>query len=113
MMKSINRLFAIVSLSVLVIVSQAQPVNNTIAEPSIKESKPYKVITAGKQVTVKSTKNIKNIMVWTASGHRIVEQTNVNVTSYTFNVSGAREKIFFIMVQYENGKPFTEKIGIQ
>jgi len=103
-MKSINRLFAIVSLSVLVIVSQAQPVNNTIAEPSIKESKPYKVIT---------TKNIKNIMVWTASGHRIVEQTNVNVTSYTFNVSGAREKIFFIMVQYENGKPFTERIGIQ
>ena len=93
-MKSINRLFAIVSLSVLVIVSQAQPVNNPVAEPSIKESKPY-------------------IMVWTASGHRIVEQTNVNVTSYTFNVSGAREKIFFIMVQYENGKPFTERIGIQ
>jgi hypothetical protein len=101
-------------LSVLVFVSisfltLAQPAE----DPSKKIKKPYRVHTSGKQVTVKSTKNIKNIMVWTASGHRIVEQKDVNAATYTFNVTSVREKIFFVMVQYEGSKPFTEKIGVE
>ncbi|MEI9911272.1 MAG: hypothetical protein WDO71_17380 [Bacteroidota bacterium] len=77
----------------------------------ITDNKPYKILTSGKQITVKSTKNIKNIMVWTASGHRIVEQKAVNASSYTFNIN-VNEKIFFVMIEYEGSKPYTEKIGI-
>ena len=82
--------------------------NNT---ETAKKPKPYRVLTSGKQVTIKSSKSIKNIMVWTASGHRIVEQKDINVASYSFNTI-TKEKIFFLMIQYEGQKPFTEKIGV-
>ncbi len=81
-------------------------------EPATKANKPYRILTSGKQVTVKSNKNIKNIMVWTASGHRIVEQRDVNAATYSFNVN-VREKIFYVMIQYEGLKPYTEKIGVR
>ena len=88
----------------------------TLAQPEFdngkKENKPYRIQTYGRQVTVKSTKQIKNIMVWTASGHRIVEQKDINANSYSFNAV-VNEKIFFVMIQYEGMKPFTEKIGIK
>lgn len=106
------RLCAMVFLSLLLGNVNAQPENfpvNTVK----RENKPYKLLTSGRQVTVKSTKNIKNIMVWTASGNRIVEQKDVNAATYTFNVSNSREKAFFLMIQYETGKPYTEKIGVQ
>jgi hypothetical protein len=83
------------------------------AQPDKKEIKPYKILTSGKQVTVKSSRNIRNIMVWTASGHRIIEQKDINTSTYTFSVASAREKAFFLMIQYETGKPFTEKIGVR
>ncbi len=87
--------------------SSAQP------ESSSKAIKPYKILTSGKQVTVKSTRAIQHIMVWTASGHRIVEQRGINATTYSFNVGSAKEKAFFLMIQYETGKPYTEKIGVR
>ena len=74
--------------------------------------KPYKVLTSGKQVTIKSVKNIKSIMVWTSSGNRIIEQKAVNANSFTFN-AGNKEKIFFVMVRLQNGTLYTEKIGVQ
>jgi hypothetical protein len=106
-----TRLFIRSLLFVFVIAGQAvfsfaQPLK--ITPP---ESKPYKILTSGKQVTVKSSKDIKSIMVWTASGHRIVEQKEVNASSFTFTVN-VSEKYFFVMIQYEGQKPFTEKIGI-
>jgi len=105
---------AIVFLSLFIsAVAAAQPAGNSFDITIKKESKPFKVLTTGKQVTVKSTKDIKTIMVWTATGHRIVEQTMVNASSFTFNVSGSRERIFFVMVQYEGQKPVTEKFGVQ
>jgi hypothetical protein len=88
----------------------------TIAQPDIdpgkKEYKPYRILTSGKQVTIKSTKNILNIMVWTASGHRIVEQRDLKATTYSFQAN-SREKVYFIMIQYEGLKPYTEKIGVK
>lgn len=77
-----------------------------------KEVKPYRVHTSGKQVTVKSTRNIKNIMVWTSSGHRIVEQKDLNASTFTFNAN-MKEKVYFLMIQYEGSKPYTEKIGVK
>lgn len=88
---------------------------NVFAQPNeepAKKPKPYRVLTAGKQVTIKSTRAIKNIMVWTASGHRIVELHDLNLSNYSFNAV-SKEKVFFIMIQYEGMKPYTEKIGVQ
>ncbi len=106
---AISRLLAFVFVIAMMSSASAQPDNN----PGKKAPKPYKILTSGKQVTVRSNKNIRNIMVWTASGHRIVEQKDVNAATYTFNVSAVRDKAFFVMIQYEDGRPFTEKIGVQ
>src|SRR5262245_60609201 len=109
MMRPAIRRFMVIAVSLfLSFASMAEP----LYEPSEPATKPYRILTSGKQVTIKSTKNMKNIMVWTASGHRIVEQKEVNAATYMFNVNGAREKVFFIMVQYDGGKPYTEKIGV-
>ena len=108
---SIRKFMAMIAITFLSIASQAQPVQ-TMAGKNTDTSKPYKILTSGKQITVKSTKIIKSIMVWTASGHRIVEQKELNTTSFSFNIN-VREKVFFVMIGYEGLKPFTEKIGLQ
>lgn len=113
MRRSYHRLMAIVTLSLIISTAASQTASNSFDDSFKKENKPFRILTYGKQVTVKSTKDIKTIMVWTATGHRIVEQTQVNASSYTFNVSGSRERIFFVMVQYEGQKPVTEKFGLQ
>ena len=96
--------FSIVAFCIL---AHAQPVQATTPP-----AKPYKILTSGRQITVKSNKDIKAVMVWTASGHRIIEQKDINAPSFTFNINVA-EKYFFVMIQYEGQKPFTEKIGVQ
>ena len=103
---------ALILLANIVVSSHAQ----STAGPSFAnekiEKKPYKILTAGKQVTVKATSSIKTIMVWTSSGHRIVENKSVNANHFTFNLT-INEKIIFIMLRMENGKHFTEKVGIR
>jgi len=73
---------------------------------------PFRILTSGKQVAIKSSKVIKTIIVWTASGHRIIEQKDVNASSYSFRIN-ANEKLFFVMLQLSDGKVYSEKIGIQ
>lgn len=109
MRKAIRKAFAILSLSLLFISSQAQPVSN---QPVKKETRPYKILTSGKQITVKSTKNIQNIMLWTTDGHRVVEQKEINNSSYSFIIP-INEKIYFLMIGMDGGKIYTEKIGIR
>src|SRR5262245_6041464 len=106
---SIFRATIIIAIAFTSMIVQGQPVSTKPEETS---SKPYKILTIGKQITIKSTKDIKSVMVWTATGHRIVEQREVNAPSFTFNAN-VGEKIFFVMIQYEGQKPFTEKIGVQ
>jgi hypothetical protein len=108
---SIRGLMTVIAVFSLSVFSQAQPAPINEGE-SARTNKPYKILTSGKQITVKSTKDIKNIMVWTASGHRIVEEKEVNATSFSFTIN-VSEKVFFVMIQYEGQKPFTEKIGVQ
>ena len=81
-------------------------------EIAVKNSNPFRILTSGKQITIKSTKNIKSIIVWAASGHRIVEQKDVNENSYNFRIT-VNEKVFFVMLQLADGKIYSEKIGIQ
>ena len=115
MFPATRKLFFIAILISIAFISNAQPNNpgqpyiETVAPP---EAKPFKVLTAGRQITIKSAKNIKTIMVWTAGGHRIVEQKSVNAPTYTFNIT-VNEKVFFVMVQLPDGKVYTEKIGVQ
>jgi hypothetical protein len=83
------------------------------SDVSVKENPyPFRILTSGKQVTVKATKNIKSIMVWTASGHRIIEQKQVNASSFNFKIS-VNEKVFFVMLQLADGKIYSEKIGVR
>ena len=73
---------------------------------------PFRVSTSGKQVIIKADKTIKSIMVWTASGHRIIEQKDVNANSYNFKIN-VNEKVFFVMLQLADGKIYSEKIGVR
>lgn len=103
-MKSVSRLLAVAVLSVSMLTGYTQPIKT--------EAKPYKVLTTGKQLTIKSSKNIKHVMVWTTSGDRVVEQRDINNSSFTIDIPISR-KTFFLMVGLENGKVYTEKIGVQ
>ena len=105
MLLTARRLIAIVSFSLLFCIAKAQPSGDP------KENKPYKVLTTGKQVTIKSNKNIQHIMLWTTQGNRVVEERNINAATYVINIQ-VSQKTFFLMVGLNNGKIYTEKIGI-
>jgi hypothetical protein len=75
-------------------------------------AKPFKILTNGKQITIQSKQNLKSIMVWTASGHRFVEEKELKTNSYSFTVP-SKEKVFFMMIETAEGKRFTEKMGVK
>jgi hypothetical protein len=75
-------------------------------------AKPFKILTNGKQITIQSKQNLKSLMVWTSSGHRIVEEKGLKSNSYSFTVP-AKEKVVFIMIETTEGKRFTEKMGVK
>jgi len=79
---------------------------------TVPPAKPFKVLTNGKQITIQSKQNLKSLMVWTASGHRIVEEKELQTNSYTFTIP-AKEKVFFIVIETAGGKRFTEKMGVK
>ena len=106
---SVRRLMAVAALLVLFFVSQAQPAGN---ESIKKETPPYKILTSGKQVTIKSGRNIQYVMLWTTGGHRVVEQREINNSTYTFTIP-INDKIFFLMIGLNGGNIYTEKIGIR
>ena len=82
----------------------------TISEKT--DKKPFKILSTGKKITIQSNRNIKTILVWTSSGNRIIEQQELNVSNYSFETP-AKEKIFFVRLELDNGKMYTEKIGVQ
>lgn len=102
---------AAIILSTLLIEAEAQPAMAASAETA-KAPKPYRILTSGKQITIKSTKDIKSVMVWSSGGNRILEQKEVNSSNYNFRIS-VNEKIFFVRLQLEDGKVYSEKIGVQ
>lgn len=75
-------------------------------------AKPFKILTNGKQITIQSKQNLRSIMVWTASGHRFVEEKLLTTNSYTFTVP-SKEKVFYMMIETAEGKRFTEKMGVK
>jgi|GEM_PF-987798 len=109
---AIRKAFLSVAFTILVAVSYSQksvlPQNTSFKKT---ERKPYKVLTSAKRITIKSEVSLKSLLIWSAKGHRVVEQTNMAVQefSYTINIS---ENIFFLLLELENGKRYTEKIGV-
>ncbi len=94
----------------------ANTTKDTVVKPrpsvNSKTAKPFKIITEGKKITVKSTKDIRKALAWTASGHRFSEQTNINTASCNFTVPN-NERFIFVMLELEDGKVYTEKVGVQ
>jgi len=85
---------------------------NKLSSSEKTESRPFRVLTNGKQITIQSSKNINKIIVWTSGGNRFVEQSNIETSSYNFTIP-AKEKFVFMMLELQEGKRFTEKIGVQ
>ena len=81
-----------------------------VAQPASHDPKPYKLLTSGKQLTIKSSKSIKHVMLWTIDGNRVVEQKDINNSSYTFNIP-VNKKTFYLMIGMNDGTVFTEKIA--
>jgi hypothetical protein len=75
-------------------------------------AKPFKILTSGRKITIQSKQPINAVIVWTANGHRLVEQKDINTTSFSFEIT-VNQKIFFARIDLGNGKMYTEKIGIQ
>lgn len=93
----------------------AQKNNTSLPEPTqankTNGKPPYQIYTSGRQITIKSTTNLKQLMVWTASGHRVIEQRDIDKDNYVFRLE-VNEKIFFLRLQLANGKVYTQKFGI-
>jgi hypothetical protein len=110
---TIRRCAAAILLAFISNISLAQdPGPKTKSATEISTTKAFRILTNGRRITIQSNKNISNLIVWTASGDRFVEQTNVQAPSYNFVVP-SKEKYVFVMLQLEGGKRYTEKIGIR
>lgn len=76
-----------------------------------REKKPFKVLTSGRSITIKCNSNLKNILIWTSQGNRVVEQKDLRQPQFTYTAT-IRESVFFILLELENGERFTERVGI-
>ena len=109
MLKFITRPLAIVIFFLLSINAWSQ---NSKDSSFARESNPYKILSSGRQITVRSSQGIKNIMLWTSDGNRLVEQRSIDASVYSFTIP-VTGKFFFLMVGLSNGKIYTDKIGVQ
>ena len=74
-------------------------------------NEPYKILTQGKKITIKTKTRLKKILIWTASGHRIAEDQNLNENTWSFTVNN-NENVFYLMLELADGKRYTKKIGL-
>jgi hypothetical protein len=111
----IRRMAAIAAFTLIVGSSVAQDPGPKSKSPSALQKitgKPFRILANGQRITVQSDKDITRIIVWTASGNRFVEQSNIEAPSYNFTVP-TKEKYVFIMLELKGAGRYTEKIGVQ
>jgi hypothetical protein len=110
----IRRAAAIALFTCIVSSSMAQDPNPKNKLPSEQKTavKPFRILTNGKRITIRSDKDISRVIVWTSSGNRFVEQANIEASTYNFTIP-SKERFVFIMLELQGGKRFTEKIGVQ
>ncbi|MBO9659259.1 MAG: hypothetical protein J7527_10585 [Chitinophagaceae bacterium] len=111
MLTLIKKILPIAVLLLSAVAIEAQPVLAAATEKN-KPAKPYRILTSGKQITIKSSKDIKSIMVWSSSGNRILEQKEINADSYAFRLT-VNEKVLFIRIQLNDGKVYSDRLGIR
>jgi Tol biopolymer transport system component len=80
------------------------------AQNNNKEAKPYKLFSSGNQLRISSTQTLKEVMIWTTDGHRVVEQKRINNNTVTISIPINRN-YFFVMIGLVNGKIYTEKLA--
>jgi hypothetical protein len=85
--------------------------NQIQAQVIKKEPKPYKLFSIGKQLRISSTQLIKDVMVWTTDGNRIVEQKKLNTNIVNIDIPVNRP-YYFVMIGLANGKIYTEKVAL-
>ena len=107
-LKAILLLFFAVN--IILVNAQDKPVK-VLEKTESNFQKPYKVLTSGKKITIQSKQNLQSLLVWTANGHRFVEQIKINANSFSFEVP-TKEKIIFMLVEMMDGKRYTSKIGV-
>jgi len=88
-----------------------QNIDQRGGKENYKTSPPYRVLTSGKKITIQTKLNISSIIAWTSSGNRIVEQKGINLNRYSFTVPG-NERVIFLMLELQDGKRYTQKIGL-
>src|SRR5215203_3903472 len=92
MLSAIRRLPGIILLSFIVSALSAQPMVGGTPDP-----KPYKILSSGKQITIKATSNIKQVMLWTTTGNRLIEERAINNSNYTFTLP-LNHKAYYLMI---------------
>lgn len=107
MVAKLRRLLAIVFLSVGISSSLAAQSD----EIPGKKNSPYRISAAGKQITIRANKSIRHVMLWTTDGNRVAEHKDINATTFTLDANINR-KTFFLMIGLNDGKVYTEKIGL-
>jgi hypothetical protein len=115
MKASLLKLFAAAAVLFIASIGSAQADSVINSGPPFVEKqapKPFRILTTGRRITVQCKKDISKILVWTGTGHRFVEENNVNSSSYSFNIT-ISEKFFYVMLELKDGKRYTEKIGVQ
>lgn len=107
-----TRFFLAVSFLLLISIEGFTQNKQVPQHQSESKEAPYKILTSGRKITIQSKSNIQKLMIWTASGHRVVEELNLNTASYSYNIT-ISEKVFFLMIQLANGERYTKKIGVE
>lgn len=109
--KCLMAAFAVFILAGLPVTAQTAPAgNNNMVK---KDPLPYKILNSGRQLTFKASRNIRSVMIWTASGNRVLEQQEINQQNFSYTIpSSVNERIFFVMLVLDNGKVYTRKVGI-
>lgn len=105
----VKRPFFILALLGLAICASAQTRPVPIAEKN-NSAKPYKLLTQGKQITIRSAQALDAVMVWTSGGHRVLEERSIDKNEFQVNLT-VPSRVYFIMIRLKNGKTYSEKIG--
>ena len=73
-------------------------------------TRPFKMYSAGKQLTLRSPKPMHRILVWTIEGDRLAEWREAASSQVTIELPVFR-KVYFLMVVFADGKVWSGKIA--
>lgn len=73
--------------------------------------KPYRLLTTGRQITIRSKVELASVMVWTSGGHRVFEQKDLERDEIEIQLT-VPSRVYFIMIRLKNGESYSEKIGL-